>query len=145
MSTLERAIEIAAHAHAGQVDKAWAPYILHPLRVMLAMSTLDEKIVAVLHDVIEDTPVTLADLRAEGFPEPLLVALEALTKRAGESRLKAAERAAANPIACRVKLADVTDNMNLGRIAHPTAADYRRLEQYRKVKALLEGQPSTID
>jgi hypothetical protein len=64
MSTLEHAIALAACAHAGQVDKAGQPYILHPLRVMLRLSGADERIVAVLHDVVEDTPRTIERLRA---------------------------------------------------------------------------------
>ena len=75
MSTLERAIAIAARAHAGQVDKGGAPYILHPLRVMLRLSEPREQLVAVLHDVIEDSPVTLEQLRGEGFSEEVLQAL----------------------------------------------------------------------
>ena len=106
MSTLERAIAIAAEAHAGQVDKAGQPYILHPLRVLLRVDGHDERIVAALHDVVEDSSVTLERLAAEGFSAEVLVAVAALTKRPGESRLEAAHRAAANPIARAVKLAD---------------------------------------
>lgn len=86
MSTIERAIEIAARAHAGQVDKAGAPYILHPLRVMLAVKTEEQQMAAVLHDVVEDTEVTFNELRAEGFAANVLEAVKALTKRDGESR-----------------------------------------------------------
>ncbi len=139
MSTIEKAIEIAARAHRGQVDKAGAPYIFHPLRLMLAVTTPDEQMAAVLHDVVEDTPITLEDLAAEGFSPEVLAAIAALTKQAGESRLAAAQRAAQNPIARVVKLADVTDNMDLGRIAHPTAKDFARLQEYAQVKALLEA------
>lgn len=137
MATLERAIALAASAHAGQVDKAGSPYILHPLRVMLAVDFEQAQIVAVLHDVVEDTAVTLEDLRAAGFDPPLIDAIAALTKSAGESRIEAAHRAAANPIARVVKLADVADNMDLRRITHPTEADMARLEQYRQVQAIL--------
>ncbi len=137
MSTLERAIEIAVRAHAGQVDKAGCPYILHPLRLMLAVKGRIEQIVAVLHDVVEDTPVTLQELRNEGFEEAVIVAIEALTKRPGESRLEAAQRAAKNPISRAVKLADVTDNMDLDRIANPTEDDFERLREYEQVRALL--------
>lgn len=137
MSTLERAIEIAVHAHAGQLDKAGQPYILHPLRVMLAMKTASERMVAVLHDVVEDTPVTLDALRSEGFPSEVLDAVFALTKTKGEARLDAAKRAAANPIARAVKLADVTDNTDLSRIPQPTDKDRARLEQYRQVRVVL--------
>ena len=139
MSTLERAIEIAAAAHAGQIDKAGHPYILHPLRVMLRVSTEHERMSAVLHDVVEDTPVTFDQLAREGFPQEVLLAIEALTKRPGESRLQAAERAAANPIARVVKLADNAENMDLSRIAAPTEKDFARLREYEQVRALLLG------
>lgn len=140
MSTIERAIEIAARAHAGQVDKAGAAYIFHPLRLMLAVQLPYERMAAVLHDVVEDTTVTLADLVNEGFPSEVIDAIDSLTKREGEGRLDAAERAAGNPIARVVKLADVTDNMDLTRIAEPTEKDYQRLEEYRQVKRRLERQ-----
>jgi GTP diphosphokinase / guanosine-3',5'-bis(diphosphate) 3'-diphosphatase len=137
MSTIEQAIEIAARAHAGQIDKAGAPYILHPLRVMLSVSHPHERMAAALHDVVEDTSVTLDDLRVHGFPEEVLTAVHALTKTKGEARLAAAARAAANPIARVVKLADVSDNMDLKRIATPTEKDFARLKEYEQVRALL--------
>ncbi len=119
MSTIERAIEIAACAHAGQIDKAGEPYIFHPLRLMLAVKTREQQMAAVLHDVVEDTNLTLDDLRAEGFSEEVLEAVKALTKVDGEARLEAAQRAAQNPIARAVKLADVTDNMDSGASQTP--------------------------
>ena len=137
MSTLERAIEIAARAHAGQVDKAGQPYILHPLRLMLAVTTEHQRMAAVLHDVVEDTEVSFELLRAEGFPEIVLEAVRALTKYPGEKRIDAAARAAAHPVARVVKLADVSDNMDLSRIAAPTEKDYARLREYEQVRALL--------
>src|ERR1700761_5827102 len=86
MSNLERAIAIAAEAHAGQQDKAGAPYILHPLRVMLRLSSNDERIVGVLHDVCEDCPGwTLDRLRSEGFAKQILTAQNSVTKRVGET------------------------------------------------------------
>jgi GTP diphosphokinase / guanosine-3',5'-bis(diphosphate) 3'-diphosphatase len=93
MSTLERAIAIASGAHAGQVDKAGQPYILHPLRVMLRIASEAERIAEVLHDVMEDSGVTLELLRAEGFSSEIISAVDALTRRKGESRLEAAYRA----------------------------------------------------
>lgn len=137
MSTLEKAIQIAATAHAGQTDKAGEPYILHPLRVMMTVTTLEERMAAVLHDVVEDTAVTLDDLRAQGFSANVLSAIDALTKRTGETRPLAAQRARANRIARKVKLGDVADNMNLGRIANPTAKDFARLREYEVVRAIL--------
>lgn len=131
MSTLERAIAIAVAAHAGQIDKAGRPYILHPLRVMLALDTTHDQIVGVLHDVVEDTDVTLEGLRAEGFSEVILAGLESVTKREGGDYLTFVLRAGANPIGRRVKLADLRDNSDLTRIAHPTQKDHERLARYR--------------
>lgn len=138
MATLERAIQIAAGAHCGQIDKAGQPYILHPLRVMLRMRGEDERIVAVLHDVVEDSKtVSLVDLAGEGFSQTIVEAVEALTKRRDESRVDAAKRAVLNPIARNVKLADNTENMDLGRIANPTEKDFARLAEYVEVRAIL--------
>ena len=137
MSTLERAIAIAAEAHAGQLDKAGQPYILHPLRVMFRVEGTPERIVAVLHDVVEDSPVTLVDLAEEGFTREVIAALEALTKRPGESRLEAARRAAADPLARVVKLADNAENMDLSRIERPTPADRERVLEYERVRQVL--------
>lgn len=137
MSTIERAIEITAKEHAGDVDKAGNPYVFHPLRLMFAVETPFEKIAAVLHDVVEDTPVTIEDLMKEGFHPDVIDAIDALTKRPGESRIEAASRATENLIARVVKLADVTDNMDLGRISEPTDKDFQRLKEYVQVKKLL--------
>ena len=87
MSTIERAIEIAAKAHAGDIDKGGNPYIFHPLRLMFAVNTPFEKMAAVLHDVVEDTPITLEELRSEGFHPDVIEAIDALTKRPGEIRI----------------------------------------------------------
>jgi guanosine-3',5'-bis(diphosphate) 3'-pyrophosphohydrolase len=140
MSTLERAIEIAARAHAGQIDKGGQPYILHPLRVMLAVKGKHERMAAVLHDVVEDTPITIDDLRSEGFPDEVLTAVLALTKTNGESRLSAAARASENPIARAVKLADVTDNMDISRISQPTEEDHARIKVYEEVRTILRSK-----
>ncbi|TFH79522.1 HD domain-containing protein [Pseudomonas kribbensis] len=130
--TLERAIAIAATAHAGQVDKGGAPYILHPLKVMLRMSTLEERIVAVLHDVVEDCGISLEDLRKEGFSEAVLSAIESVTKVPGESYEDFVERAAQNPIGRVVKLADLEENSDQSRIASPSWEDLERVEKYRR-------------
>ena len=138
MSTLERAIAIAATAHAGQVDKAGAAYILHPLRMMMALNSEDERIVAVLHDVCEDCPGwDFERLGAEGFSERVIRALDAVTNRAGESYEDFVRRAAANQIGRAVKLADLRDNSNLSRIAEPTERDFERLAKYRIAIAVL--------
>lgn len=143
MSTLERAIEIAASAHAGQVDKAGQPYILHPLRLMFAVKSMHERMTAVLHDVVEDTEITIDVLRSEGFPAEVLDAVLAITKAKGESRIEAAMRAAQNSVARAVKLADVRDNMDLSRITQPTEKDFARLKEYEQVLALLLSHDTT--
>ena len=135
--TLERAIAIAASAHEGQVDKGGTPYILHPLKVMLRVNTLEERIVAVLHDVVEDCGVSLDDLRKEGFSEAVLMAIESVTKVPGESYETFVERAAQNPIGRVVKLADLEENSDLSRIAQPSWEDLERIEKYRRAIGVL--------
>jgi guanosine-3',5'-bis(diphosphate) 3'-pyrophosphohydrolase len=137
MGTLEKAIAIAAKAHEGQSDKAGEPYILHPIQVMLRVTGTEARIAAVLHDVVEDSDLTIEELRIEGFSETVLEAVEALTKRKDENRIEAAMRAAANEIARVVKLADNAENMNLGRISNPTEKDFARMEEYEKVREIL--------
>lgn len=137
---LERAIAIAEQQHAGQVDKAGRPYIEHPLRVMNTMSSDAERIVAVLHDVIEDTNLTLNQLAAEGFPGYVLDALDSVTRRAAETYDAFVARAAKDPIGRVVKYADLQDNANLARIGAPTAADVARTEKYRRAMAQLDAE-----
>ncbi|SPL71432.1 HD domain-containing protein [Acinetobacter stercoris] len=137
MSTLEKAIALAAKKHAGQLDKGQSPYILHPLRLMFKMKTPQQQIVAVLHDIIEDTDTTVVDLISLGFSQEIIDAILALTKADGETRIEAAYRAVKNPIARLVKLADIADNMDLSRIPHPSAKDLLRLEEYRQVRQIL--------
>jgi len=137
VATLEKAIEIAAKAHAGQFDKGGEPYILHPLRVMLRMNNNLERMAAVLHDVVEDSDITLEKLSKEGFSAEVIEAVAALTKLPGETRLQAAERAARNPIARVVKLADNSENMNISRIPNPSEKDIARLQEYETVRKIL--------
>jgi len=139
MATLEKEIMIAALAHKGQVDKAGEPYVLHPLRVMLKMSEMDDRIVAVLHDVVEDSHWTLKKLRAKGFSDVIVEAIDSLTKRSDESYNDFVSRAAANTIGRRVKLADIEDNSDLSRISNPTDRDYQRLEKYQCATKIIEG------
>lgn len=120
MSTLERAIEIAALAHRDQADKAGNPYISHPIRVALAFirsGDEDRAIISVLHDVIEDSNVTLADLRKEGFSNAVVEAVEAVSRIKDETYEAFIDRAATNPLAKPVKVADLLDNMDTSRLA----------------------------
>jgi (p)ppGpp synthase/HD superfamily hydrolase len=139
---LERAIGIAEQQHAGQVDKAGRPYIEHPKRVMRAMSTYPERIVAVLHDVVEDTDLTLDQLADEGFPDYILAALDSVTRRARESYEEFIARAARDAIGRRVKYADLQDNADLSRIAAPTDADRARTAKYQRAMAQLAAAAS---
>ena len=142
MSTLERAIVIAAEAHAGITDKGGAPYILHPLRMMMDLTSAEERIVAVLHDVCEDCPGwTFERLRGEGFSEEILAALDSVTKREGEPYEGFALRAAANPIGRRVKLADLRDNSDLSRITTPSVKDHQRIAKYARAIELIRNSP----
>ena len=132
ISYLEKAIGIAVEAHRGQTDRAGAPYILHPLRVMARVNTEAEKIVAVLHDVVEDTDWTLDRLSKEGFSSAVVRAIDCVTKREGETYEDFVKRSAENPLARRVKLADLEDNMDLRRNQTFTSKDLERLNKYRR-------------
>lgn len=128
--TLERAIEIAARTHAGQLDKGGAPYILHPLRVMLRVAPGAQQIVAVLHDVVEDSAVTFEDLEREGFSAEVISGLRAVTKVEGESYEDFVARVALDPVGKAVKLADLMENSDLSRIAEPSQKDLERVAKY---------------
>jgi len=133
MASIEKALQIAIQAHEGQQDKDGQPYILHPLRVMNAVEEEPAMIVAVLHNVIEDTPVTSEELRREGFDETVLAALECLTHRKDESYADYVVRCKSNVIARQVKLADLEDNARPSRaLLRPDRieADMARLRKY---------------
>ena len=136
---LERAIEIAVIAHKDQREKSGAPYILHPLRVMLSLESEDERIVGVLHDVVEDTPWTFGQLREEGFSDDVLAALDTVTIRANEDYLDFIARSAGNAIGRQVKMADLRDNIDLSRIPEPTEKDFKRIEKYKHALAELQA------
>ena len=127
---LEEAILIATRAHMGQVDKGNQPYILHPLRVMLRLQTEEERTVGVLHDVIEDTSVTIEDLRKQGISKDVLEALEHITKGKQEPYMEYISRVIQNPLALKVKKCDLEDNMNRSRLEKVTEKDEARLKKY---------------
>ncbi len=137
MGMLAKEIDIATKAHEGQVDKGGNPYILHPLRVMAKQQYVEAQIVAVLHDVLEDTAVTDEDLLSMGFGETIVDAVISMTKKKHESYREFILRCKQNPIARIVKIADIEDNCNISRIDNPTEKDYRRLEKYQKALRLL--------
>ncbi|NEW09768.1 GTP pyrophosphokinase [Paenibacillus sp. SYP-B3998] len=137
MSTLTKAILLAAKAHDGQTDKGGNPYILHPIRLASKAKTTEEAIVAVLHDVVEDSAYTLFDLRREGFSEGILYALDGLTRRVDESYEEFILRIKQNPLATKVKLLDLEDNQDISRIPNPTEKDFERINRYKKAMAAL--------
>lgn len=139
MNLLETAIMIATKAHAGQLDKGGQPYILHPLSVMMRVDRIEEKIVALLHDVIEDSDVTMDQLKGYGFSAEIVTAVDALTHQPEESYENYIERIAKNRLATTVKLADLKENMNLSRIPNPTKRDQQRLLRYQNAYQRLEN------
>ena len=133
ITPLERAIAFAVEKHAGQVDRYGRPYILHPLRLMNAMDTDEERTAAVLHDVLEDCPgVTPADLERSGVPPAVLEAVELLTRGDDESWDDYIARLAPNPLARKVKLADLADNMDLKRRGGGGELRAEELERYNR-------------
>lgn len=140
---LELALEIAVEAHANQRDKAGAPYILHPIRVMQRMGTLEGKIVAILHDVVEDCERwNFERLAGMGFPEAILTPLRLVTKPHEKvDYMKFMAICAQHPVAKEVKLADLEDNMDLTRIAEPTQEDHERIAKYKAAHEWLSRQP----
>ncbi len=145
MSNLARAVAIAAEAHRDQVDKYGAPYILHPLRVMMRMGTEEAMIAAVLHDVVEDSDWTLEALQAEGFAEAVLESVDRLTKRSGESYEVFIDRVMENPLARLVKLADLEDNMDPKRIRNISERDLERLQKYHRAWSALTARKRAGD
>ena len=142
MSTLQRAIEIATDAHKGQFDKAGNEYIGHPLRVMEMGQTEEEKIVGVLHDVIEDTDWTFEALEAEGFSQEIIGALRCVTKISkNENYDDFIERVKKNTLAVAVKINDLTDNMDIRRLPYLSDKDVKRLKKYLKAYKKLIGEP----
>jgi (p)ppGpp synthase/HD superfamily hydrolase len=136
---LEKAISIAVEAHRGQRDRTGAPYIVHPMRVMAGVDTDVEKMVAILHDVVEDTNWTFEKLKQEGFPDEVIDALKCVTKREGEEYEDFVKRSASNSIARRVKLADLEHNMDARRLSNVTEKDVERLNKYVRAWRFLNG------
>jgi (p)ppGpp synthase/HD superfamily hydrolase len=145
---LERAIQIAIEAHAGQTDKAGEPYILHPLRVMFSLDAIDQKIVGVLHDVVEDCKDqgwTFERLEKEGFSPRIIDAIRAISKLDGEDLDDYLKRVESNRIALAVKLKDLKDNMDMTRISNPTDKDLERVKRYTYTLQRLKTQHCKID
>ena len=134
---IEKASAIARKAHAGATDKGGAPYIRHPEWVANRVAEKEAKVLAWLHDVLEDTDVTEDDLRAEGFPERIILRLSRLTRKDGQKYSEYLECAAKDRFTRAVKRADLENNMDISRIPKPQAEDLRRLNKYAYASAYL--------
>lgn len=140
MSNLDKAIAVALNAHVGQVDKAGQPYILHPLRLMLRFNNEEEMIIAVLHDIVEDSNMSLNDLKNLGFKEQIIEAIDCLSKRDNESYEEFILRVSSNELARKVKVEDLKDNLDLTRIDFISEKDLARVEKYHIALKLLLGK-----
>ncbi|MCS7526907.1 GTP pyrophosphokinase [Pseudomonas aeruginosa] len=143
MTTAQPLIELALHralkAYGGKVDKAGKPYILHPLRLAARLDDQISQSVALLHDVIEDSDTTEDDLREDGFPESVISAVVALTRRKGESYEAFIDRVRVHPLARKIKLLDIEDNMNLLRLNAVSENDLQRIAKYHRAWKRLDS------
>lgn len=138
---LSKAITLALKAHEGQVDKSGMPYAGHIMRVMAAGRTIDEKIVGVLHDVVEDTEWTFEALLDDGFPMHIVDALRCVTKLSdSEPYDEFIERVKTNPLAVAVKINDLTDNMDIRRYKELSDWDVKRLRKYLRAYQDLQSR-----
>ena len=131
-SMVDLALSIARKAHEGQLDKAGVDYIEHPIYVASQVDTEEEKAVALLHDVIEDSPVSAEELLQAGLPETVVTAVQILTKKKEQDYQTYLETVKTNPLARVVKLADLKHNSDLSRLPSITAEDRERLKKYKK-------------
>lgn len=129
---LEKALQVATNAHKGQVDKGGNDYIEHPKAVAAMCRTPEQKVVALLHDTVEDTPVTLQQLKELGFSKQVVDAVDCLTRRDNEDRKTYLQRVKSNALATAVKIADLEHNSTLSRIPHPTERDLARVARYKQ-------------
>lgn len=140
MHLIELSLEIALKAYSSQTDKAGKPYILHPLRLMAKMDTDEERSVALLHDVIEDSDLTEQDLLSYGIPPNIIDAVKLLSKKEGESYEDFINRISFNELASKVKMADIEDNMNLLRLDVISSKDLARVAKYHNAWKQLNNQ-----
>lgn len=141
---LAKAIAIAAQAHVDQLDRGGRAYILHPLRVAHIMRTTDAELqaIAVLHDVIEDTPVTYRDLENAGMTQRIISGVRALTKQPGQTSEEYLAQVQGNPDAVLVKLADLQHNSDIRRLKGVTERDFQRVKRYQEMYQVLKSQAS---
>ena len=131
------ALGICYAAHKDQFDKGGMPYVFHPYRVAEQMHTENEVTVALLHDVVEDSNITIEDLRVKKFPLEVIFAVGVLTREQGTPYFEYIAKVRKNELARKVKIADLQDNMDLSRLDKPTENDKKRVEKYRRALQLL--------
>ncbi len=142
MEQLQNAISLATSAHFGQYDKAGAPYILHPMRVMMRMPTVEGKIVAIGHDVIEDTSITIADLVKEDWPDECVCSIDSMTKCVSETYTAYLDRVISDLLASECKLEDMRDNSNIYRLQKVAKHHLRMIAKYHKgATRILKAHP----
>lgn len=134
----KKAMGIAYDAHMGQFDECGVPYVFHPLHVAESMTTETACCAALLHDVVEDTPTTLDDLRAQGMPPAVVFAVQLLTRAPETDYFEHVRGIKPNAVAREVKLADLAHNMDLSRLERVTGEDLERNRKYARAKAILE-------
>lgn len=139
---LELAIKVATEAHKNQKDKGGNPYIEHPKAVAARVDNLEHKIVAYLHDVVEDTEITLDDLAEMGFTYRIVNSVRLLTKTDKLTYEEFLKRLKADDNARHVKIADLKHNMDISRIPEPTEKDHKRIEKYKRSLEFLESSRS---
>ena len=131
------ALDICYAAHKDQLDKGGRPYVFHPYRVAEQMHTENEVTVALLHDVVEDSNITIEDLRVKKFPLEVIFAVGVLTREQGTPYFEYIAKVRKNELARKVKIADLQDNIDLSRLNAPTENDKKRAEKYRRALQLL--------
>ncbi len=142
MTQLDKAIRLATHAHFGQKDRAGAPYILHPIRVMMNVTTIEGKIVGICHDIIEDTYVTKTDLIKMKFPDVCISAIDCMTRREHESYDSYIQHVISNKLASKCKLEDMKDNSNIYRLQKIHKRQLDMISKYHKATfKILDAYP----
>lgn len=137
-----KAINLMFEAHKEQRDKSGLPYVFHPFHLAEQMEDETTTVVALLHDIVEDTDCTPDDLRRMGFSEEVCEAIDLMTHREGVPYMEYVKRIKTNPVAVKVKLADLRHNSDLTRMEKPTERDKQRAEKYREaIRLLLDGEP----
>lgn len=146
---LESAIRLAAKVHKGQLDRFGKPYILHVMRVMMRGQDLEEQVLGALHDILERSTLTLADIQKKDYPPRVVKALDCITRREEEDYDGYIERVMQDGLAMRVKLHDLADKMDLLHVDELSVADLKRtnkqLAAYHRLKRLVEVARANMD